>query len=381
MRYDFLVVGAGFTGATLAERLASQLGLRVLVIDRRSHIAGNAYDGVDTSGLRLHRYGAHIFHTSSDTVWDYLSGFTGWRAYEHRVLGVIDDKLVPIPFNLTSLHALFPSREAARLEERLVELVGMETKVPVLRLLEHPDPELAELGDYVYRNVFMNYTAKQWGMLPEQLDRTVTGRVPIHVSYDDRYFQDRHQAMPSAGYLALFERMLDHPNIDVELGVDLETVSGSVDARQTIFTGPIDDLFGACYGHLPYRSLRFEHEICDVERALPAAVVNHPNAEGFTRVLEHKWLTGETGPNTVLTTEWPQEHVPGRTEPFYPVPNEANRALHERYKTLAAEEQPDVVFAGRLADYRYYDMDQAVLRALLLFRELAGQLTGVAVGA
>ncbi len=370
MGHDWLVVGAGFTGATLAERLATQLDQRVLVVDRRSHIAGNAFDGPGPDGQRIHHYGAHVFHTASDRVWAYLSQFTRWRPYEHRVLGSIDGKLVPVPFNLTTLHALVPEPRAAAVERCLVTEIGPGGTVPVLKLLEHPDPLLRGLGEFVYEKVFANYSAKQWGLRPDQLDRSVTGRVPVVVSHDDRYFHDRHQAMPADGYAAMFDRMLNHPNIEVLLNTDHADVVGQVGRARTVFTGPIDEYFENSYGALPYRSLEFRHETAAVEYAQPVAVVNYPDREGFTRILEHKHLTGDSGATTVLTTEWPQDHVPGVNDPYYPVPRPENRSLHARYLELAAEADPEVVFAGRLADYKYYDMDQAVSRALLVFRGL-----------
>lgn len=372
MRYDWLVVGAGFSGATLAERIASQLDQRVLVIDRRNHIAGNAYDGAGPDGQSHHHYGAHIFHTASDRVWAYLSKFTQWRPYEHRVLGSVDGKLVPIPFNLTSLHQLFPEDLAATIEERLVTSVGRDATVPVLRLLEHEDPLLRDLGEFVYEKVFVNYSAKQWGLRPDELDRSVTGRVPIVVSHDDRYFHDRHQAMPAEGYLPMFERMLSHPNIDVDLGVDHREVGNEIGSVRTMYTGPIDEYFDHCYGSLPYRSLEFTHEVIDSHLVQPVAVINHPNAPGYTRVLEHNHLTAATGPTSVLTREWPLAYEPGRNEPYYPVPRPENRALHARYLELAEATAPHVRFIGRLGDYKYYNMDQAVSRALLAFREIAG---------
>ncbi|MGH9016983.1 MAG: UDP-galactopyranose mutase [Acidimicrobiales bacterium] len=370
MDHDWLVVGAGFTGATLAERLASQLDQRVLVIDRRSHIAGNAYDGPGPGGRPIHHYGAHIFHTASDRVWTYLSQFTRWRPYEHRVLGSIDGQLVPIPFNLTSLAALLPSARAAALAQRLVAEIGYGGTIPILKLLEHDDPLLQGLGTFVYEKVFANYSAKQWGLRPDQLDRSVTGRVPVVVSHDDRYFHDRHQAMPADGYTAMFERMLDHRNIELSLDTAYADVAGRVSRHRTVFTGPIDEFFGHRFGALPYRSLDFRHELRSGSHVQPVAVVNYPNAEGFTRILEHKHLTAARHPGTVLTTEWPQDHIPGTNDPYYPVPREENRALHARYLELAGDIAPDVVFAGRLADYKYYDMDQAVSRALLVFRKL-----------
>ena len=370
-RADWLVVGAGFTGATLAERLASQANQRVLVVDRRPHLAGNAYDGPGNEGLHLHHYGAHIFHTSSEKVWTYLSTFTDWRPYEHRVLGDVDGVLVPIPFNLTSLHRLFPGRQAKAIERALRAEVGSDGRVPVLRLLEHPDPVLASFARYVHDAVFANYSAKQWGLQTEELDRSVTGRVPIVVSHDDRYFRDAHQGLPADGYVRLFERMLDHPNIEIRLGVEHRDVDADIRDGQTIFTGPIDEYFDHCFGSLPYRSLRFHHSIVPVGRALPAAVVNYPAAPGFTRLLEHTQLTGEVSSRTVITSEWPEEYVAGRNEPYYPIPRPESRALHHRYRVLAVTKAPNVVFAGRLADYRYYNMDQAVSRALLVFRSLA----------
>jgi len=375
MIHDWLVVGAGFTGATLAERIASQFDQRVLVVDRRAHIAGNAYDGPGPEGQAHHHYGAHIFHTASDRVWSYLSLFTDWRPYEHRVLGDVDGKLVPIPFNLTSLHQLFPESLAQKIEERLVREVGWDKTVPILRLLEHEDRLLQDLGNYVYDKVFVNYSAKQWGLQPDQLDRSVTGRVPIVVSHDDRYFHDRHQAMPAKGYVALFERMLSHPNIDVMLDTEHRDVAEELGPVPTIFTGPIDEYFGHCYGSLPYRSLQFTHEMVHAELAQPVAVVNYPNAPGYTRVLEHKHLTAATGSTTVLTTEWPLAYEIGVNEPYYPVPRPETRSLHARYVELAKAETPEVTFVGRLAEYKYYNMDQAVSRALLAFRELAPSKT------
>jgi UDP-galactopyranose mutase len=370
VHHDWLVVGAGFTGATLAERLASQLDQRVLVVDRRGHIAGNAFDGPGPDGQPIHHYGAHIFHTVSDRVWRYLSQFTTWRPYEHRVLGSIDGKLIPIPFNLTSLKALIPEPLGRAVEQRLLEEIGHGGTIPVLKLLEHPDHLLRGLGDLVYEKVFANYSAKQWGLRPDQLDRSVTGRVPVVASHDDRYFHDRHQAMPAAGYAAMFERMLDHPNIDVLLHTDHRDVLGDVGRARTVFTGPIDEYFDHVFGSLPYRSLEFRHEHLPIEYSQPVAVVNYPNESGYTRILEHKHLTAAVATGTVLTTEWPQEHVVGVNDPYYPVPREENRSLHARYLELAADTVPEVVFAGRLADYKYYNMDQAVSRALLVFRNL-----------
>lgn len=366
MAYDWVVVGAGLTGATFAERLASQAGARVLVIDRRPHVAGNAHDFHDRDGILVHAYGAHIFHTTSERVWAYLSGFTRWRPYVHRVIGSVDGRLVPIPFNLTTLHALLP-QQADRLERCLLEKVGPGGTIPVLRLLEEEDPELRTLGEFVYEKIFVHYSAKQWGLRPEELDRSVTGRIPIVVSHDDRYFHERHQGIPLDGYTAMVQRMLDHPGITVETGVDFRDLKHRGAAR-TLYTGPVDELFDFRHGPLPYRSLRFESTTHHKPFVQPAAVINFPDERPYTRTLEHKHLTGQIHSGTVVTTEFPQAHRPGQTEPYYPVPTRESRAQYQAYAALVQMEFPGMLLAGRLADYRYYNMDQAVNRALTLFR-------------
>lgn len=368
--YDWLVVGAGLTGATLAERIASQLGQRVLVIDRRPHIAGNTYDAVDEAGVLVHRYGAHIFHTSSETVWRYLSQFTDWLPYSHHVLAGVDGSLVPLPFNLNTLEACFPAADARHLAGRLAAEFGEGARVPVLRLLEHPDTALSALGDFVYQKVFLHYTLKQWGLRPEELDRSVTARVPVLVSRDNRYFRDTHQGIPAGGYTAMVGRMLAHPNITVALGTPYEEVAGQLRRARLIFTGPIDEYFAAAHGPLAYRSLRFDYRTVAATGGpfQPVAVVNYPNEHDYTRIIEHNHFTGARLPRTTLTYEYPQPHVPGKTEPYYPVPTPESRERYARYAEAAAELGGRVVFAGRLAHYRYYDMDQAVNAALNTFR-------------
>ncbi len=372
VRYDWLVVGAGLSGATLAERIASQLDQRVLVVDRRPHLAGNVYDEVDPeTGIRVHRYGPHIFHTASDTVWDYLSGFTEWLPYTHRVLGRVDGKLVPIPCNLNTLRALLPEERAEKLEKRLVDEVGYGARVPVLTLLEHEDAELQRLGEFVYEKFFLHYNLKQWGLRPEEIDRSVSGRVPVVVSEDDRYFRDAHQAIPAQGYTALVAAMLDHPNIDVELGVDGHEVARQVAHDRMIWTGPIDAYFGHSHGDLPYRSLRFEYEVRPgPDHFQPVAQVNHPGPEdAFTRCVEHAHFEGAAVPRgTVLTREFPEAHRRGENEPYYPVLRPDSHERFRSYATEAAALGDRVIFSGRLADFRYYDMDQAVAHALQAFR-------------
>ena len=371
MRFDFLIIGAGFTGATLAERLASELNKKVLVVDRRNHIGGNAYDAYDAHGVLVHRYGPHIFHTNSRKVWDYLSRFTEWRPYYHRVLAVVEGKEVPLPFSLASLRTLFSARLADKLEEKLIAHYGYGARVPILKLKEAEDPDLRFLADYVYRHVFEGYTLKQWGLRPEELSPTVTARVPVLVSYDERYFQDTYQAMPKEGYTTLFRRMLSHPNIKVLLGADWKEVEGEVRFSRLIYTGPIDEFFGYMYGPLPYRSLRFrlEHHACSWFQKV--GQVNYPNEHPYTRITEFKHLSGQGYlPHTTVAYEYPEAYEPGRNEPYYPVPREENEERLKLY-LREAEKLKGVFFAGRLGDYRYYNMDQAVARALKLFEDVS----------
>lgn len=373
MRHDWVIVGAGFTGAVLAERIANELDQRVLVIDRRSHIAGNAHDAHDDAGILVHTYGPHIFHTNSTKVWNYLSRFTEWRPYFHRVLGLVEGQLVPIPFNLNSLYALFPPRLAARLEDRLTERYAFGARVPILQLRQSADPELKMLAQYVYQQVFEGYTKKQWGLAPEELDASVTGRVPVLISRDDRYFQDTYQAMPLEGYTRLFERMLDHPNIEVQLSTEFADVAPPEGAR-VVFTGAIDEFYRYQFGPLEYRSLRFVFETRDVEQHQPVGTVNYPTNFDYTRTTEQKHLTGQTASRTTLITEYPEAHRPGENEAYYPVPRDANQALYQQYLGLSAGQDERLFFAGRLADYKYYNMDQAVARALQLFEQRVTQL-------
>jgi len=371
-----VVVGAGLSGATLAERIATQLGQSVLVVERRDHVAGNAHDAVDDAGVRVHRYGAHIFHTVSHRVWTYLSQFTDWLPYTHRVLGHVDGATVPLPFNLTTLHALLPPGDAAHVERRLVDEVGGGGRIPVLALLEHDDPALRSLGALVYDKVFLRYTTKQWGYRPEEIDRSVTGRVPVVVSRDDRYFRDRYQGIPTDGYTAMVARMLDRPGIAVETGVDFRDVVDRVRHDRVVYTGPLDEFFDHAYGPLPYRSLRFEHRTLGVDRHQAAAVVNYPDDRPYTRVIEHAHFADQHLGATTVTYEYPEAHVPGSNEPYYPLPTPDSRRRYARYAEAAAELAGKVVFSGRLADYRYYDMDQAVAHALTVFRNVIAAPAG-----
>jgi UDP-galactopyranose mutase len=362
-RYDYLVVGAGFAGAVTAERLASQHGAHVLVVDRRPHVAGNAYDHPDEAGVMIHQYGPHIFHTNSDEIVDYLSKFTKWRPYEHRVLAQVRGQLVPIPINRTTLSQLF-GLDLQNDEEAAAFLASRAEPVGEIRTSE--DVVVAAVGRELYELFFQGYTRKQWGLDPSQLDKTVTSRVPTRTNTDDRYFGDRHQMMPQGGYTAMFNAMLDHPNIDLLLSTDYRDVMDEVDAAHTVYTGPIDEYFGFRYGKLPYRSLRFEHKTVERERFQPVAVVNYPDPQvPYTRITEYKHLTGQEHPRTSITYEYPS----AEGDPYYPIPRPENQALFKKYEALA-DATPDVTFVGRLATYRYYNMDQVVGQALATFRRL-----------
>jgi UDP-galactopyranose mutase len=367
MKFDWLVVGAGFTGAVFARCMAERHGARVLVMDRRDHVGGNAYDEFDSHGVMVHRYGPHLFHTSSEEVWLYLSRFTEWRPYMHRVLGLVDGQWVPIPFNLTSIERLFPREMASRLQDKLVRAYGFGARVPILTLREHSDDDVRFLANFVYRKVFENYTRKQWSRAPEELDPSVTARVPILVSNDDRYFQDTYQAMPAEGYSVLFRRLLAHPRIQMLLNAPYKELAASVAYERMLFTGRVDEYFDFSLGSLPYRSLRFDFRTLLQDRFQTAGTHNYPGDTSYTRITEQKLVTGQDLPGrTTVIYEYPQPHVEGENEPYYPVPQPANRALFARYEELAARDAAKVVFAGRLGGYQYYNMDQAAARALAL---------------
>ncbi len=369
MNVDWLIVGAGYSGCVLAERIATQLGQRVLIVERRDHIGGNAYDYYNEHGILVHKYGPHIFHTKSKKVWDYLSEFTEWRPYFHHVLGVIEGKKVPIPFNLNSLYELFPPHYAQKLEDLLLENFGFGVKVPILKLRESASGDLSFLAEYIYNNVFLHYTMKQWELKPEDLDKGVTGRVPVYISRDNRYFQDSYQAMPKQGYTEMFRRMLSHPNIKVLLNADYREVVNDIKFNRMIYTGPVDTFFDYMHGELPYRSLRFHHETLDRENYQEVGTVNYPNNYDITRITEQKYLSGQTSPKTTLVMEYPQAYIPEKNDPYYPIPREENRQLYELYVKESQKLNGSVIFAGRLAEYKYYNMDQAALRALGLFEK------------
>jgi UDP-galactopyranose mutase len=363
--FDYLIVGAGFAGSVLAERLAARLNKRVLLIDRRPHIGGNAYDHYNDDGILVHRYGPHIFHTNSPQVVEYLSRFTEWRPYEHRVLARVDGLLVPIPINRTTVNALYGLNLVSDEETRAWLASRAE---PVLDISTSEDVVISQVGRELYEKFFRGYTRKQWGMDPSELDKAVTARVPTRTNADDRYFSDSFQNMPKHGFTRMFENMLDHPNIKIMLNTDYREIAEEVSYDRLIFTGPIDEFFDYRYGKLPYRSLHFHHTTLDRERLQPVAVVNYPSEEvPYTRITEYKHLTGQLHPRTSITYEFPASEG----DPYYPVPRPENAALYRRYQALA-DETPNVEFVGRLATYRYYNMDQVVAQALALYAKING---------
>jgi UDP-galactopyranose mutase len=360
--FDYLIVGAGFAGSVLAERLARGSHKKVLILDRRSHVGGNAYDHYDDAGILVHRYGPHIFHTNSREIFDYLSLFTHWRTYEHRVLASVDGLLVPIPINLDTINNLYGLDLNALQVEEFFKSRGEDREV---RTSE--DVVVKKIGRELYEKFFRGYTRKQWGLDPSELDACVTSRVPTRTNRDNRYFTDSYQSMPRFGFTRMFENILDHPNIKILLNADYRDVRKIIPHREMIYTGPVDEYFGYCYGKLPYRSLRFKHETHDCERFQPAPVVNYPNDHAFTRVTEMKYLTGQQHPKTSLIYEFPE----AEGDPYYPIPRPENADLYKKYQERARETE-GVHFVGRLATYKYYNMDQVVGSALTLYAKLAG---------
>jgi len=364
-RYDYLIVGAGFAGSVLAERLASQHGARVLLMDRRPHVGGNAYDEPNEAGILYHKYGPHIFHTNSNQVVDYLSQFTEWRPYEHRVLAYVREQLVPIPINRTTLNALFDVD--LKTDEDAAAYLASRAE-PVDEITTSEDVVINAVGRELYELFFRGYTRKQWGLDPSELDKQVTSRIPTRTNTDDRYFGDTFQGMPLEGFTKMFERMLDHPLIEKRLGADFRDIKDQAFelADHIIYTGPIDEYFDFRFGKLPYRSLKFDHQTLEQEQFQPVAVVNYPSEDvPFTRISEYKHLTGQQSPVTTVTYEYPA----AEGDPYYPIPRPENQELFKKYEALA-DETDNVTFVGRLATYRYYNMDQIVGQALATFRRM-----------
>ena len=389
MIFDALVIGAGFAGAVCARELAERGGKRVLVLERRDHIGGNAYDCLDDAGILIHQYGPHIFHTNDKRVFDYLSRFTRWRDYQHRVVANIPGEgsaagsrvQMPVPFNLTSLETAYGPETGRALGEKLMAAYGAEKKVTILELRQNEDPEIRQVADYVYEHVFVHYTMKQWGQTPEQIDPNTTARVPVFLSRDDRYFQDSWQGMPLEGYTRIFQRMLDHPNITVHTGVDarerLELTDGQIRLDGEVFAGPViytgaaDELFGLRFGRLPYRGLKFEFETHDTEFFQTHGTVNYTVDQPYTRITEFKHMTGQVKPDCTTTVKeysYAYTGAAGET-PYYAIINLENNALYARYREQA-DSFPNLYLLGRLAEYKYYNMDAIAARALALADEL-----------
>lgn len=380
--YDCIVVGAGIAGAAAARILAEDAGKKVLVLERRSHIGGNCYDEKDAHGILIHNYGPHIFHTSLEDVYAFLSRFTDWYAFGHEVVAKVGGKLIPVPFNLNTLHMVYDKEKADRLEQKLIAAYGEGSRVPIMKLRENDDPDIREIAQYVYENVFLKYTMKQWGQKPEEISPEVTGRVPVLVSYDNRYFQDKYQGVPKDGFTPMFERMLAYENIEVRTNTDCTKVlsfdgdkiffDGEVFKGDVIYTGALDELFDCRFGRLPYRSLDFHFEHLDEDSFQGHSVVNYTVSEDYTRITEFKYLTGQKDTDgTTIVKEYPFAYTGAKGEiPYYAILNEENQALYEKYRALT-DGMKNFHLLGRLAEYKYYNIDAMTKKAM----ELAAQLS------
>ena len=382
MKVDYIVVGCGLAGIVMAERIANDLNKKVLIIEQRNHIGGNCYDCYDKNGILVHQYGPHIFHTNHKEVLDYLSNYTEWNIYELQLKAKIDGKEVNIPFNLNTMKSLLDKDLYNRLSTKLINLFGYDTLIPILKLRENEDEEIRWLSDFIYEKVYLNYMKKQWDVKPEELDSSVTERVPIYISKDNRYFKDKYQLMPKNGYTEMFKKMLDNPNIKIMLNTNaFDLIKLDKEKKEVkfldkkfngkiIYTGEIDVLFDNIYGELPYRSLRFEYKNYFKEYFQDVAVISYPNSYDFTRITESKHMTGQIAPTTTVIYEYPQKYernVKGKDVPYYPIPNSENKEKYEKYKTYS-ENFKNIVLIGRLAKYLYYNMDQMVKLALETYK-------------
>lgn len=378
MKFDYIVVGAGLAGSVTAERIANALDEKVLIIEKRNHIGGNCYDNYDENGILIHKYGPHIFRTNNQEVWNYLSQFTEWNIYKHEVLGFIDGKKVPIPFNLNTLHALLPENMAELLENKLINSFGYDVKIPILELKKNEDEDFKFLADFIYNKVFLNYTVKQWNLKPEELDPSVTGNVPVFISKDNRYFQEAYQGTPKNGYHKLFENMLSNNNIKMLLNTDSDEIIKIEDKKiyfmdnefqgKLIFTGEVDKFFNYEFGELPYRSLRFEFENFYKDYFQETGTINYPNNYRFTRITEFKHLSGQKHYSTTIVREYPEEYKREYDIPYYPIPKKENIEVYKQYLEKANEYE-NILFLGRLAEYKYYNMDNIISKSLKVFEE------------
>lgn len=362
-----LVVGCGFSGATMARKIAEELNQKVVIIDAKPHIAGNAFDYEDKNGIMIHKYGSHIFHTNLENVWQFVTRFSKFNTYMHKVIALIDGVETNIPFNFRTLYDVFPHTLAQRMEEKLLARFEYNKKVPILEFQKQEDEDLKFLANYVYEKVFLHYTTKQWGVSPNEVDGAVTARVPVYLSCDPRYFQDKYQGIPLNGYTELVKNMINHPNIELRLNTRYEDVSEQFD--RVFYTGPIDEFFNYEFGELPYRSVYFKFEEYDKEYYQSNACVNYPCNYDFTRIHEYKYYLDNKSPKTVIAKEYSEFFERGKNERYYPIPNEKSAELYTQYLNKA-KELKNVYFLGRLGDYKYYDMDKAINRALELFDEV-----------
>lgn len=377
--YDCIIVGAGIAGAVTARKLADN-NKKVLILEQRDHIGGNCYDYMDSNGILIHKYGPHIFHTNSDEVYEFLSEYTKWLDYHHEVLAYVDGIYIPVPFNLNTLSMIFDWEKASGLRKKLIDKYGYGSRVAIMELMEEDDKEIREIADYVYQNIFLKYTMKQWGQTPEQVDKSVTARVPVLISEENGYFQDKYQGMPLHGYTKMFETMLAHDGIDIRLSCNAKDLlyfgeegiyfENKPYLGEVIYTGPIDELFDRMYGSLPYRTLRFEFEEWKQESYQPAAVVNYTVSEDYTRITEFKKLTGQKSANTTIVKEYSDFYTGKQNEiPYYAISNEKNIDLYKKYLNLAGKYEK-LHMLGRLAEYKYYNIDAITLKALKLSEQL-----------
>lgn len=380
--YDSIVIGSGAAGSVVARKLAEE-GRKILILEKRPHIGGNCYDRPDDYGILIHEYGPHIFHTGEEEVYRFLSRFTDWYCFGHEVVANVHGKLLPVPFNLNTLYQVYDQKEAEELEAILIREYGEGSRIPVMKLKENPNPKINAIADYVYQNIFLYYTMKQWGQKPEEISREVTGRVPVLISRDNRYFQDKYQGAPKDGYTAMFSKMLNHPNITVKLSADCReylTFTGNQTlflgrafSGEIIYTGALDELFDCKFGRLPYRSLDFRFEHFDRESFQGRSVVNYTVSEDYTRITEFKYLTGQKNTDgTTIVKEYPFAYTGGEGEvPYYAILNEKNQALYEKY-VKKTEPYKNVYLLGRLAEYKYYNIDAIVKKALQLADRIKG---------
>ncbi len=377
--YDYIIIGCGFAGAVVAQKMAEK-GKKVLILEKRGHIGGNCYDENDEHGILIHKYGPHIFHTNSKEVYDYLSKYTKWYDYSHEVVANLNGTFIPVPFNLNTLKIVYGEEKAQKLREKLIDQYGYGTRVPILKLRENTDEDIRAIADFVYENIFLKYTMKQWGQTPEQIDPAVTGRVPVLISEDNRYFQDKYQGMPLEGFTLLFENMLSQEGITVRLNTDAKQVLSFKEdgiyfeddkfEGKIVYTGPIDELFDCKYGRLPYRTLRFDMTYLDEEDYQPKAVVNYTVSEEFTRITEFKKLTGQKAEGTTIMKEYPLAYTGKAGEiPYYAISNEDNINMYNKYVELI-KKYDNMYLLGRLAEYKYYNIDGIVEKALNLVKEL-----------